>query len=98
MFHKDFEFRTNIFSVVIRIRAVDPIEANIAGPSRVEEKSRKVKKGKVKEVRAREEGGVTDEEWSMRRQIIVETLARKKVEMEMLFEEVSELERLLLEE
>jgi hypothetical protein len=29
---------------------VDTIESNIAGPSRVEEKLRKVKKGKVKEV------------------------------------------------
>jgi hypothetical protein len=77
---------------------VDPIESNNAGPSRVEERSRKAKKGKAKEVRVREEDGVSDEEWAMRRRILSEKLARKKVDMEMLFEEVSGLERLLLEE
>jgi hypothetical protein len=83
---------------VARIRAVDPIEANTAGPSRVEEKSRKAKKGKAKEVRVREEDGVSDEEWAMHRQILSEKLAWKKVDMEMLCEEVLGLERLLLEE
>jgi hypothetical protein len=77
---------------------VDPIESNNVGPSRVEERSRKAKKGKAKEVRVREEDGVSDEEWAMRRRILSEKLARKKVDMEMLFEEVSGLERLLLEE
>jgi hypothetical protein len=77
---------------------VDQIESNIAGPSRVEERSRKAKKGKAKEVRVREEGGVLDEEWAMHHRIISEMLAWKKVEMEMLFGEVSGLERLLLEE
>jgi hypothetical protein len=68
------------------------------GPSRVEEKSRNAKKGTAKEVRVREEGGVSDEEWAMHRRILLEKLAWKKVDMEMLFEEVSGLERLLLEE
>jgi hypothetical protein len=77
---------------------VDLIKLNIVGPLRVEEKLGKAKKGKVKEVRVREEGGVLDEEWAMHHRIIAETLAQKKVEMEMLFEEVSGLERLLLEE
>jgi hypothetical protein len=77
---------------------VDPIELNTAGPLRVEEKLRKVKKGTAKEVQVREEGGMSDEEWAMRRRILLEKLARKKVDMEMLFEEVLGLERLLLKE
>jgi hypothetical protein len=80
------------------MQAVDPIESNIAGPLRVEGKLGKAKKGKAKEVRVREEGGASDEEWAMRHQIISEMLAQKKVEMEMRYEEVSGLERLLLEE
>jgi hypothetical protein len=83
---------------VVRIQAVDPIEANTVGPLRVEEKSRKAKKGKAKKVRVREEDGVSDEEWAMCRRILLEKLARKKVDMEMLCKEVSGLERLLLEE
>jgi hypothetical protein len=68
---------------------------NIMEPLRVEEKSRKAKKGKVKDVRVREEGGVSDEEWVMRCWIIVEKLVWKKMEMEMLFEEILGLEMFL---
>jgi hypothetical protein len=82
---------------VARIRAVDPIEANTAGPSRVEEKSRKAKKGKAKELRPREEGVETDEEWAMRCQMVLEAVARKKIEIELMFGELAGLESMLEE-
>jgi hypothetical protein len=82
---------------VARIRAVDLIELNTAGPLRVEERSRKAKKGKAKEVRVREEGVVTDEEWAMRCQMVLEAVARKKIEIELLFGELAGLESMLEE-
>jgi hypothetical protein len=63
---------------VIWIRAVDPIETDIAGPSKMEEKARRTKKGKAREIQAREEEVVRDEEWEMRRQMVLEAVARKK--------------------
>jgi hypothetical protein len=82
---------------VIRIRAVDPIEANVAGPSRVEEKAKRAKKGKAREIRAMEEDVVRDEEWEMRRRMISEAVARKRIEVEMMIGELAGLERLLEE-
>jgi hypothetical protein len=83
--------------LVARIRAVDPIEANTAGPSRGEDGSRKAMKGKAREVRAREEGAATDEEWALRRRMVSEAVVRKKIEIEMMIGELAGLERLLEE-
>jgi hypothetical protein len=82
---------------VARIRAVDPIESNTAGPSRVEERSTKATKGKAKEVRVREGEVVTDEEWEMRCQMLLEAVARKKIAIELLFGELAGLESMLEE-
>jgi hypothetical protein len=81
----------------MRIRAVDPIEATVAGPSRVEEKARRAKKGKAKEIRAMEEDVVRDEEWEMRHQMILEAVARKRIEVEIMIGELAGMERLLEE-
>jgi hypothetical protein len=40
---------------------VDPIEVNVMGLSRVEEKARRAKKGKAKEIQVMEEDVVRDE-------------------------------------
>jgi hypothetical protein len=80
---------------VAQIQAVDLIEMNTAGPSRVEEKLRKVKKGKVKELQPREEGVETDEEWALCRQMVLEAVAQKKIEIESLFRELAGLESML---
>jgi hypothetical protein len=80
---------------VARIRAVDLIKANTVGPSRVEETSRKAKKGKAKELRPREEGVQTDEEWALRRQMVLEAVAWKKIEIELLFGELAGLESMM---
>jgi hypothetical protein len=76
---------------------VDPIESNPVGCSRVEERLTKVTKGKAKEVWVREEGVVTDEEWVMRHQMILEAVARKKIAIELLFGELAGLESMLEE-
>jgi hypothetical protein len=82
---------------VARIRAVDPITSNTTWPSRVEERSRKARKGKAKEVRMREEGVVMDEEWAMHRQMLLEAVAWKKIEIELKFGELAGLESMLEE-
>ena len=53
---------------------MDPIKSNTTGPSRVEERSRKAMKGKVRDVRAREESAVMDEEWVLCCQMISEAV------------------------
>jgi hypothetical protein len=83
--------------LVARIWVVDLIEANTVGPSRGEDGLMKAMKGKAREVRAREEGAVTDEEWALCRRMVSEVVVRKKIEIEMMIGELAGLERLLEE-
>jgi hypothetical protein len=88
---------------VIRIRPVKAIEpmGNVAGPSRPSEDKAKGSKGKgkgkAKEVREDEDYEGMDEGAAMRRRHIAARLAQKRVDLEMLLDEIEGLEGLMAE-
>jgi hypothetical protein len=70
-------------------------EEAVAGPSHVEPKAKKSRKGKGKEVVAEEELRTSLEDLALRRETIARKLATKRVELEILVKEIEVLEEML---
>jgi hypothetical protein len=70
-------------------------EEIVAGPSRIEPKAKRSRKGKGKEVVEEEEVRTSLEDFALRRETIARKLATKRVELEILVREIEVLEEMM---
>ena len=83
---------------MLKIRVVRPVEPGEAGPSKQTERPKTATKGKDREVGTswdKEVLAKTEEDREMRRRRIARRIAERRVDLEMLMDEIESLEELL---